>query len=166
MQRPTVQQTDVQILTSTFQLAGRFEFFGPPLIYLNDPERDGIVLTDARIAALDPNVPFKGLNRPVATIRRSQVALLHLVDPEIQAKANLLRREERLVTYTPMAILQGDYHMSVESQVEDFLSTTSGEFLPLTDARVFPLVSLPMPFPQHCDLLLVARPFIQMYHPL
>lgn len=166
MKGPAITQTDVQIVTPTLQFAGKFEFFGPPLVYLNDDARDGVVLRDVQIGALNPSSPFKGLNRPQATVRRSEIALLHLIDPEVQAKASLLKRTERLVTYTPVAILQGDYHLPVESQVEDFLSTTTGYFLPITDARVFPLVSLPMPFPQHCDLLLVPRRFIQMYHPL
>jgi hypothetical protein len=162
---PAVQQADVQILTPTLQLAGRFEFFGPLLFYLNDADRDGVVIQNARIAALDPSAPLRMLNRPSVTIRRSEIALLHLADPEILAKASLLKREERLVAYTPLAILQGDFHMLVESQLEDFLSTTTGQFLPLTDAQVFPLVSLPMSFPERCDLLMVSRRFIQIYHP-
>lgn len=166
MRGPAIQQTDVQIVTPTLQFAGQFEFFGPPLVYLNDDARDGVVLRDVRIAALDPNSPFKGLHRPQATVRRSKVAFLHLIDPEVQAKASLLKRKERFVTYTPVAVLRGNYHMPVESQVEDFLATTMGEFLPLTDAQVFPLVPLPLPFPEHCDLLLISRRFIQMYHPL
>jgi hypothetical protein len=163
---PAIQQTEALIVTPTLQLAGRFEFFGTPLVYLNDDARDGIVLRDTRVGALDPGAPFKSLNRPQVTVRRSEIVLLYLIDPEIKAKASLLKREERLVTYTPLAILQGNFHMPVESQVEDFLSTTTGEFLPMTEARVFPLVTLPMDFPEHCDMLMMSRHFIQIYHPM
>lgn len=163
---PAIQQTEAQVVTPTLQLAGQFEFYGPPLVYINDEDRDGLVLRDVRIAALDASAPFKTLNRPLVTVRRPEVALLHLPDPQVQGQTSLLKRAERLVTYTPVAILRGNFHMPVESQLEDFLSTTTGAFLPLSDAQVFPLVPLPMPFPERSDLLMVSRRFIQMYHPL
>jgi hypothetical protein len=164
--RPPLQQSDVQILTPTLQVAGRLEFFGPPLVYLNDPERDGVTVQDARVAALTPTGPFKGLMRSLVTIRRQEIVLLYFLDPAVKEKISLLVHSEHLVSYTRLAIVRGAFHMPVEALLEDFLATTAGDLLAISDAQVYFLISPPMPFLDRCDLLMVGRGHIQMYHPL
>ncbi len=163
--RPLVQKYPVQILTPSLQIAGHLEIIGTPLTFLSDPGRDGMVLHDVRVVPLASGGPFKGLTQPLVTIRRQEIMLLYFSDPEARAAVQTLARKEQIIAYTSLAILRGAFHMPAESLITNFLATTSGDFLPLTEARVFLLTPLPVPYPDRCELLLVGRKYIQMYHP-
>jgi hypothetical protein len=97
-------------------------------------------------------------------VQRSQVAFLYFGSSETRDSIRLLTREEPLVAYTPVAVCRGNFHITAEARVKDFVETVAGYFIPVTDAQIFPLVELPAPFPLKVDLLMLGRGQIQTYH--
>jgi hypothetical protein len=91
--------------------------------------------------------------------------LLYLASAETRDSIHTLARSEPLVAYTPLAVCRGHFHMPAEANVNEFLSVTPGQFLPVTQAKVFPLYELPQPFPTETDILLLGRDHLQLYHP-
>jgi hypothetical protein len=156
----------VQLLTRSFQFNGRLETVGNPLDFLNDPTRDGLALHQAHIAPLTPGGPIRGLARPQVSVRRREVVFLHYTEPEAREAIRLLARGEPLIAYTPLAVLRGTFHLPAEALLSDFLASTTGSFLPVTQAQLFFLQNLPSPFPSECELLMVGRRYIQVYHPV
>ncbi|MBN1178469.1 MAG: hypothetical protein JXD18_04620 [Anaerolineae bacterium] len=163
MQR-AIRREPVQILTHALQIAGELEVVGPPLIFLNEDDRDDLVMRDVRVAPLMPSGSFKSLSRPQITIRKKDLLFVYFTDPETRAKVNLLAHEEDMVVYTPHAILRGSFHLPVEIIPTSFLSTIENDLLPFSKAQLFWLRPLPMSFPDRCDLLFIGEQHIQMYH--
>jgi hypothetical protein len=165
LQGPTVQRHEVQILTVHFQFSGQVESVGPVANFLNDSTRCSLSLHDVQFAPIGPASPLKAISRPHVVVCKSEIVLVYFTSAEIRASIRTLVRREPLVAYTPLAVCRGHFHMPAEARMSDFLDFTPGNILFVTDARSFPLVELPAPFPTDADLLMVERSHISFYHP-
>lgn len=161
-----IQRHEVQILTAAFQFSGQLEVVGALLNFINDTERDSLSLYDARLTPLTPSSPLKGLSRPHVIVRRPHIAFMYFTSAETRASLKLLARRELLVAYTPVAVCRGYFHMSAEANVRDFLDVTQGGLVAVTEARLFPLVEFPAPFPSEVEQVMIGRTQIQSYHPV
>ena len=164
LEGPPVQRYEAHILTVHFQFSGLLETVGPVDNFINDPTRDSLSLYDVRLASLRPGSPLKALSRPHVVVRKSHVVFLCFASPDVGAAVHTLAHRELLVAYTPVAVCRGHFHMPAESNIRDFLAVVPGELLPVTDARIFPLVEFPIPFPTETDLAMVGRAQLQFYH--
>lgn len=162
--RPPTHDHSVHILTPTHILVGQLETVGPPLEFLNDPLRDGLILKNARVAPLNPDLPLKDMTLPQVTLRRQEIIMLMLTDPESQSQINIMHREEALIVYTPLTVVRANFHLPAEARITDFLSSVSGELQPVSDVNLFLLFSPPLPFPEQSALSLIGRQYIQFYH--
>ncbi len=162
---PPIQRHEVEIITVGFQFSGQLEVVGALLNFINDPTRDSLSLYDARLTPLTPGSPLKGFFRPHVIVRRRHVVFMYFTSAETRASLKLLARHELLVAYTPVAVCRGHFHMSTEANVRDFLDITQGGLLAVTEARLFPLVEFPAPFPLEAEQLMIGRDQLQSYHP-
>jgi hypothetical protein len=160
-----VQRHEVHILTASFQFSGQLEVVGALLNFINDLNRDSFSLYDANLTPLTPGSPLKGIFRPHVVVRRPYIAFLYFASAETRASLKLLARHELLVAYTPIAVCRGRFHMSSEANLRDFLDVSQGSLLAVTEARLFPLVEFPAPFPLDAELLMMGRAQLQSYHP-
>jgi hypothetical protein len=162
---PPVRRHPVQVLTPSIQCDGQLEIVGNPIDFLNDSTRDALILHEASLGSIPPTGPVKGLSRSRVSVRKQEVVFLHFAEPEaILSQIRLLTREELMIAYTPLAILRGAFHLPAEISLNDFLATLPNSFLPITQASLFMLAELPSPFPQRCELLVIGRPHIWLYH--
>lgn len=161
---PPIHEYGVQLITRFFQFSGQLEVVGNPLDFLNDRTRDALVLRQAYIAPLTPGGPIRGLARRQVSVRKQEVVFLYYTDAEAREAIRLMTRKELLIAYTPLAVLKGVFHLPAEARLSDFLAAMSDLFLPLSRAELFFLQELPSPFPTRCELLLVGRQYIQVYH--
>ncbi len=165
LQSPQIQRHEVQILTADFQFRGQLEVVGALLTFINDPIRDSFSLSDAHLTPLTPGSPLKGFFRPHIVVRRPHIAFLYFTSAETRASFQLLARRELLVAYTPVAVCRGYFHMSAEANLRDFLDAGQASLFAVSEARLFPLVEFPAPFPLETELLMVGRAQLQSYHP-
>ncbi len=165
LQAPPTHRHEVQVLTADFQFSGQLETVGPVGNFINDPTRDSMALYDVRVTPLTPNSPLGPVSRSHVVVRKQAIVLLYLTSAESRASVHALARSELLVAYTPVAVCRGQFHMPTEANLNEFLGVTPGEFLPITDAQVFPLVLIPDPFPTTAEVLLLGRAHLQLYHP-
>jgi hypothetical protein len=160
----SIERHDVQVLTPQFQFNGRLEVMGAVLNFVNDTTRTSLLLHDVHLASLTPDSPLNALSRSQVTLFKSQIVLLHFTEAETRASIRPLVHSELLVAYTPVAVCRGYFHMPAEANVDAFLDVTPGNLLPITEAQVYPLVSLSAPFSLKADLLLMGRSYLQLYH--
>jgi hypothetical protein len=159
-----IQRHEARILTATFQFSGQLEVVGALLNFINDPNRDSFSLYDANLTPLTPGSPLKGIFRPHVVVRRPYIAFLYLASAETRASLKLLARHESLVAYTPIAVCRGEFHMSIEANLRDFLDASPGGLIAVSEAQLFPLIEFPAPFPTEADLLMIGRAQLQSYH--
>jgi hypothetical protein len=159
------ERHEVQILTVDFQFSGQLETVGNVATFINDSVRDSLSLYDARLAPLTPGSPMQGFQRPHIVVRRPQIVFLHFTSAETRSAFRTLQNKELLVAYTPVAVCRGYFHMSAEARVRDFIDVVQDELIPVTEARIFPLIEPPAPFPSETDLIMIGRSQLQSYHP-
>ena len=162
---PPSQRHEVKILTVDFQFSGQLETVGNVPTFINDAVRDSLSLYDAHLTPLTPGSPMKGFQRPHIVVRRPQIVFLHFDSAETRTSFQVLQHKELLVAYTPVAVCRGYFHMSAEARVRDFIDVVHEQLIPVTEARIFPLVELPAPFPAETEMIMIGRSQLQSYHP-
>ncbi|MBN1811223.1 MAG: hypothetical protein JXA14_05245 [Anaerolineae bacterium] len=156
---------EVQILTTSFQFSGLLETVGDVSTYINDSTRQSLSLHDAYLTPLTPGSPVRGLNRPHVVVLRPQTVFLYFTSAETRAAIRKLPKRELLVAYTPIAVCRGYFHMTGEARLRDFTDVIQEPLIPVSDARIFPLIEFPAPFPTEAELILVGLSQLQSYHP-
>jgi hypothetical protein len=156
---------DVQILTTHFQFSGRLETLGDVSTYINDSTRQSLSLSDAYLTPLTPGSPVKGFNRPHVVVLRPQTVFLYFTSAETRAAIRKLPKRELLVAYTPLAVCRGYFHMTAEARLRDFTDVIQEALIPVSEARIFPLIEFPTHFPTEVDLLMVGLSQLESYHP-
>ena len=159
------QRHEIQVLTTNFRFSGQLETVGDVSTFINDGVRDSLSLYDAHLTPLTPGSPMKGLQRPHVVVRRPQVVFLHFTSAETRSSFRILQRKELLVAYTPVAVCRGYFHMSAEARMRDFIDVVLEQLIPVTEARIFPLVEFPASFPLETDMIMIGRSQLQSYHP-
>jgi hypothetical protein len=160
----TLQRHDVQVLGRMFQFVGQMEPVGGALDYLNDETRSTFPLYDVTISPLTPDGPLKRISRPDIVVGDNELGIVCFLDPDYCQSVALLKNFDRVIAYTPHAVLRGNFHRGAETRLTDLFDMMQGRFLAMTDVSVFPLIDLPAPFPQQADLIIVNRFHINVYH--
>ncbi len=158
------QRHPVQILTQTFQFNGDLETVGPAGNFINDPGRTSLTLLDVKMAPLTPGSPLRGLTRSQIIVQRETIILLYFGSEESRSSISRYPRCEPLMIYTPIAVCRGDFYVPAEANFRDFLNVMKAPLLPLVNARIFPFVNLPAPFPLEAELLLIGHEHVLFYH--
>ncbi len=153
------------LMTPSFHARGQLHIVGNLLDFLNDPGRDALLLSQARVAPHRSGGPLRSMSLPQISVRKQETVLLYLVEQEARAQIRLLARREPMILHTPLAILRGALPLSAEARSEDFLALVQTPFVVVTDASLFLLTETATPFPQQADILLIGRQHIQMYYP-
>lgn len=160
----TLQRYDVQILGRMFQFVGQMEPIGRLIDFLGDPERTTYPLFDVKISPITPGGPLSGITRPEAVVSTQEMGLIYFLDAEYRQKVDVLQTSDRIIAYTPHAILRGSLHRGAETRLRDLFDILTSVFTPMTNVSIFPLTELPAPFPREADLLIINRLYVSAYH--
>jgi hypothetical protein len=161
----THERHDAQVLGRTFQFIGQIAPIGRTMDYFNDENRRTFSLYNVETSPIAPGSPIAGITRPEITVSASELGLIYFLDPDYRQQVDVMRNADRVIAYTPHAVLRGNFHRGAETRLMDLFDVMSGSFLVMTDVSLFLLTGLPAPFPQEADLLIVNRSFVSHYHP-
>jgi hypothetical protein len=140
------------------------EPLGRLLDYLNTGDRTTFQLYDVKIHSVGPQGRVEGITRPEITVSSHELGLIHFTDADYRSRIEVLKHFDRVIAYTPHAILRGKFHRGVETRLGEMFDLMQGSFLAMTDVNIFPTAKLPVPFPAEADLLVVNRHYINLYH--
>jgi len=161
----SLQRYDVQVLGRLFQCAGQMEPVGPLLDYLNKGNRSTFPLFDAKLVLIESAGPLTAISRPEIVVSAQELGLIFFLDADYCRQVQVLRQFDRIIAYTPHAVLRGNFHRGAETRLRDLLDMMGGAFLAMTEVSIFATTALPAAFPQRAELLIVNRSHIQFYHP-
>jgi hypothetical protein len=153
----------IQALTISFYIRGTMEPIGPVINYLNDVNRQHIPFLDATVIPLAPG-PLGTVTRSQLIVPKSDIVALYMDDAAARSAIQLMKRVERCIAYMPSLVCRGEFHLGTDTRWQDMLSLLAGDFFAVTAAMSFPLVTLPGPFPQQTDLLILNRLHVRALH--
>lgn len=156
---------NVRIFTPDYLLTGEAPEAEVLLGWLNNPNRQTIELSEARITALNPQATLPALTKPLVTVPKRQALGLDLVDPPAQAAVQLPPRTELAVIYTGRFIIQAQLHPPGNMPLSHIFNVVGGDFFGVTQAHLHPLVPT-RPFqPVQAALLILNKAHVDLYHP-
>lgn len=154
----------IRVYTPAYLLTGQSESTNAFLGWLNNPNKQTIDLEEVQGLSLNPNATLVDFSQSMLTLPKRQILAIDLVSPEAQASVQLSPRAELSVLYTERFVIQANMHPTGDMPVSNIFNVVGGDFLPVSDARLHPIIptrKLPI---DHAKLLIVNKAFVDFYH--
>jgi len=154
----------IRVYTPAYVLIGQSESTNAFLGWLNNPNKQTLDLFEVEGLSLDPNATLVNLSQPLVTLPKRQVEAIDLVSPEAQSSVQLTSRAELAVLYTDRFIIQANMHPSGDMPIRNIFNVIGGDFLSVSDARLYPLVPTRKLSTDQARVLVVNKHSINFYH--
>jgi hypothetical protein len=154
----------IRVYTPTYMLIGQSESTNAFLGWLNNPNKQTLDLLEAQGLCLDPNSTLVNFSQPLVTLPKRQIEAIDLVSPEARASVQIPSRAELSVLYTGRFVIQANMHPGGDTQLRNLLNIVGGDFFPVSDARIHPVIptrKLPV---DHAQVLIVNKLSVNFYH--
>jgi hypothetical protein len=154
----------VQVITTTHAITGIYQPIGNFMVAINNPDSTCLPLSEATFTPLATGAPLRSITVPEATVNKRDILFVCFPDDTVQRELNMFKRVARLIAYTPAFVLRAEFHLGAEDQVGEMLDTLRGQFQPLTDVTIFPLLELQVSLDRQHDLVVINSQAITIYH--
>jgi hypothetical protein len=139
--------------------------YTPAYVLIGQSEsKQTLDLSEVQGFSLDPNATLVDFSQPTVTFPKRQVVAIDLVSPEAQASVQLTSRAELAVLYTDRFVIQANMHPSGEMPVSNMFNVVGGDFIPVSDARLYPLVPTRKLPTDNARVLVLNKQSINFYH--
>jgi hypothetical protein len=155
----------VRVFTATHVMQGVHQPVGSFMNALNDADSICFAVNDATFEPLAARSMLRPVSVPEAVVNKHDILFICLLDDTLQNELNMLKRVERLIAYTPAFALRGDFHLGAEAQTRDMVDAFRGQFQPVTDVTIFPLIETNVDISRQESLVIVNTHALSPYHP-
>ena len=155
----------VRVYTATHAIEGMHQPAGSFMNAINEADNVCFAVNDATFQPLSAQSMLRPATVPEAVVNKHDILFICFSDDTLQNELNMLRRVERVIAYTPAFALRGDFHLGAEAQTRDMVDTFRGQFQPLTDVTIFPLIETNVSIPRNESMVIVNTLAIPLYHP-
>jgi hypothetical protein len=155
----------VRVYTATHVIEGMHQPAGSFMNAINEADNVCFAVNDATFQPLSAQSMLRPTTVPEAVVNKYDILFICFSDDTLQNEINMLRRVERVIAYTPAFALRGDFHLGAEAQTRDMVDTFRGQFQPLTDVTIFPLIETNVSIPRNESMVIVNARAIPLYHP-
>ncbi len=154
----------VRIYTPAYVITGQSESNNAFLGCLNNPNKQTIDLTEVQGLSLDPAAVLSSFAQALVTLPKRQVVAIDLVSPEAQASVQRSPRADLAVLYTARFIIQASMHPTGDMPLSNMFNVMGGDFFPVSDARLHPLIPTRKLPAETARVLIVNKTFVDFYH--
>jgi len=154
----------IRVYTPAYVLIGQSESTNAFLGWLNNPNKQTLDLFEVEALSLDPHATLVNLSQPLVTLPKRQVQAIDLVSPEAQSSVQLTSRTELAVLYTDRFVIQANMHPSGDMPIGNIFNVIGGDFFPVSDARLYPLVPTRKLPTDQARVLVVNKYSVNFYH--
>jgi len=160
------KQNPVTVLLPGFEIRCMLRSVGLLQTFLNDELKPILTLHDASVIGLERGNPATSMALPELYARKDLCHAIAFDEMLPQEETGLMPRGEPMAIYTSHYVVQGKLHMGSEDRPHDFIATSKGQFIVLTDAALFPLFELQARMIQQAPLVFVHHSTVRMHHPV
>jgi hypothetical protein len=154
----------IRLYTPAYMLIGQSESTNAFLGWLNNPNKQTLDLFDVQGLSLDPDATLVNFSQPVVTLPKTQIEGIDLVSPEAQSSVQMPSRAELSVLYTQRFVIQANMHPSGDMSVSNLFNVAGGDFFPVSDARLHPVVPTRKLPTDHARVLVVNKHLVNFFH--
>jgi hypothetical protein len=166
MPQLTSKQYKVEIFTPLFLFSGILEPIGALMPYLSNIDRHNIPLKQVTASALDQNINASTFNADELWIPRRETLAIRFLEVIALETMKLLPNREKLRVFLPHILVQGTFSRGPDTKLSEIFEATSGEWMPVTEALIYPLHPTKTEIKREADMMLIMKYHIQLYQPI
>jgi hypothetical protein len=154
----------IRVYTPAYMLIGQSESTNAFQGWLNNPTKQTLDLFEVQGLSLDPEATFVNFSQHMITLPKTQIEGIGLVSPEAQSSVQMPSRAELSVLYTHRFVIQANMHPSGDISVSNLFNVASGDFFPVSDARLHPVIPTRNLPTDHAPVLVLNKHHVNFFH--
>ena len=161
--QPVQLEVPVTILTAAFQIRGALRIMGTIQTFVNDDQKATLMVYGAEVIGVEANNPVR-MTKPEIVISKRAMQLILFDEMPPQGSLTLLPRSESLVMYLDGFAAAGKFYMGQDARTADFSDSAPGQFLVITDLKVYPVLQVRSGLVTSAPLGMIHKSVIRFYH--
>jgi hypothetical protein len=154
----------IRVYTPAYVLIGQCESSNAFLGWLNNPNKQTLDLIEVQGLSLDPSATLANFSQPMVTLPKAQILAIDMVSPEAQASVQMSAQAAPAVLFTQRFVMQANMHPSGDMPISNILNVIGGDFFPVSDARLYPVLPTRKLPTDRATVLVVNKFFVNFYH--
>jgi hypothetical protein len=154
----------VRVYTPAYMLIGQSESTNAFLGWLNNPNKQTLDLFEVQGLSLEPDATLVNFSQPMVTLPKRQIESIDLVSVEAQESVQMSTRAELSVLYTQRFVIQAYMHPSGDMSVSNIFNVAGGDFFPISDARLYPVIPTRQLPTDRSRVLIMNKLVVNFYH--
>jgi hypothetical protein len=156
----------VEVFTPQFLLSGTLEPLGTLMPYLNNADRNTILLKQVSATPIDPSTSLPTFTADELWLPRKELIAVKFLDPISPDTMPLLANKEKLRVFLPHLVVQATFSRGADTKIHEIFDVISGDWVAASDAQIYPLHPTKCQFGRDAQRMLIIRRFIQFYQPV
>lgn len=153
----------VEIFTSQFLLSGTLEPIGSLMPYLNNADRNNILLKQVSTTPIDTTYNLPTFNAEELWIPRKELIAIRFLDAISQDTMPLLANKEKVRVFLPHLVVQATFSRGADTKIHEIFDVLSGDWVTAADAQIYPMHPMKCQFGHESQKMLIIKRHIQFY---
>ena len=159
----TSKQYKVEVFTPQFLLAGVLEPVGVLMPYLNNADRNNILVKKVSATPIDPAHSLPVFNAEELWLPRKEILAVRFLDAISNDTMPLLSHKEKVRVFLPHLVIQATFSRGADTKIHEIFDVLSGDWVAAADAQIYPLHPMKCQFGRDAQRVLIIKRHIQFY---
>ena len=160
------KQYKVEVFTPQFLLSGILEPVGTLMPYLNNADRNNILLKQVSATPIEPTTSLPTFLADELWIPRKELIAVKFLDALTSNTMPLLTNKEKLRVFLPHIVIQATFSRGADTKIHEIFDVISGDWVAAADAQIYPLHPTKCQFGRAAQRVLIVKRHIQFYQPV
>ena len=153
----------VEVFTPQFFLAGVLEPIGSLMPYLNNADRNNLLLKEVSATPIDTSYSLPTFAAEELWIPRKELIAVRFLDAISSDTMPLLANKEKIRVFLPHLVVQGTFSRGADTKVHEIFDVLSGDWVAAADAQIYPMHPMKCQFGRDAQRILLIKRHIQFY---
>lgn len=157
------KQYKVEMFTPQFFLSGILEPVGSLMPYLNNADRNNILMKQVSATPIDPAYSLPTFNAEEIWVPRKELLAIKFLDAISSDTMPLMTNKEKVRVFLPHIVIQATFSRGADTKIHEIFEVLSGDWVVASDAQIFPLHPMKCQFGRDAQRVLIIKRHIQFY---
>jgi hypothetical protein len=159
----TTKQYKVEVFTPQFLLEGIMEPVGTLMPYLNNADRNNLLVKQVSATPIDPATNLPTFTAEELWIPRKELIAIRFLDTISNETMPLLAYKEKVRIFLPYIVVQGTFARGQDTKIHEIFDVLAGDWVAATDAQIYPLHPTKCQISRDAQRMLIVKRHIQFY---
>jgi hypothetical protein len=160
------KQYKVEVFTPQFLLAGTLEPVGSLMPYLNNADRNNLLLKQVSATPIETTLSLPTFTADELWIPRKELIAVRFMDTLSPDTMPLLSHKEKIRVFLPHIVVQGTFSRGADTKMHEIFDVISGDWVACVDAQIYPLYPTKCQISRDAPRMLIIKRYIQFYQPV